>query len=328
MSHTLRIGIAGARGIGKHHAKWFTRAGCEVVAVYGTTEDSAGAAAAALKEIFGFSGRAFHDWGRFRTEGGFDACSVCSPAESHWANVRDLAADGKHILCEKPLVWNWDYTPLQIVEEATAVVEAAAHHGVLLGVNAQYPALYEGWLDLHQRSLGRYPEYRSLTFVMETKGPPRSPHGAAEVWVDLGPHPLAFIDALMPGGVDWETLRHADGPREAVLDFEWVASERRLPVHIECRRTTDGSMRRLLGNQDLVVQYDGCNVDGDFCTRLRASGHEWIGKDLMRISVERFVEAVRAGDESRLLVNGIGALRQQEALVGVWEHCWERRRDT
>jgi hypothetical protein len=42
----------------------------------------------------------------------------------------------------------------------------------------------------------------------------------------------------------------------------------------------------------------------------------------MRVSVERFVEAVRTGDGSRVLVGGDAALRQQEALVGVWSRCW------
>jgi predicted dehydrogenase len=322
MSKPLRVGIVGARGIGKHHAKWFDRAGCEVSAIYGRTQEAAESSAAALRDLFGFSGKAFHDWERFRREGGFDACSVCSPAEAHGENVRDLAADGKHLLCEKPLVWNWNLSPLQIMEEATALVEAAARHGVILGVNAQYPAVLEGWEALHREVLGRPPEYRSLFFVMETRGAPRSPHGAAEVWVDLAPHPLAVLDALMPGGVDWTTLRHADRPLEAVVDFHWVSGDRRVPAHIECRRTTDGSVCRRLGNQDLTVTYTGQNINGEFRACLQADGAQWVGKDFMQVSVERFVEAVRTGDESRLLVNATAALRQQEALTGVWAHAW------
>src|SRR3569833_3663293 len=92
----VRVGIVGGRGIGKHHAKWFAQAGCDGTAVYGTTPESADAAASAFREAFGFSGKAFSDWDAFRREGGFDACSVCSPAECHWPNVRDLAADGTH----------------------------------------------------------------------------------------------------------------------------------------------------------------------------------------------------------------------------------------
>jgi predicted dehydrogenase len=322
MTTPLRVGVVGAHGIGKHHAKWYALAGCEVTAVYGRSEESAAAAAASLRELFGFSGRAFHNWDQFRREGGFDACSVCSPAEAHLANVRDLAADGKHLLCEKPLVWNWSRSPLQLIEEATALVESAARHNVILGVNAQYPGVLEGWNALHRQVLGRAPEYRSLTFVMETKGAPRSPHGAAEVWVDLAPHPLAVLDALAPGSVDWSTLRHEDQPRAAVVDFDWVSGDTRIQVHIECRRTTDGSVCRLIGNQDLTAEYTGCNVDGQFLACLKADGAEWRGKDFMQVSVERFIEAVRTGDASKLLVDGIAGLRQQEALTGVWAHCW------
>ena len=41
--------------------------------------------------LFGFHGAVFHDWNRFLTDGDFAACCVCSPAEFHLENVRDLA---------------------------------------------------------------------------------------------------------------------------------------------------------------------------------------------------------------------------------------------
>ncbi|HTE18704.1 MAG TPA: hypothetical protein VK689_10035, partial [Armatimonadota bacterium] len=142
------------------------------------------------------------------------------------------------------------------------------------------------------------------------------------VWVDLAPHPLAVLDAVAPGQVDWATLRHTDGPLETVVGFDWVAGSQRLRTHIECRRTTDGSVRRRLGTEDLTAEYEGCTVDGEFAARLRSGAHEWVGKDFMRTSVERFVEAVLARDENKLLVSGAAALRQQEALTGVLERCW------
>lgn len=326
-SRPLRIGIVGARGIGKHHAKWFHRAGCEVAAIYGTTEESAAAAARSLHELFGFSGNAYHDWERFRREPGLDACSVCSPAEEHYENVRDLAADGVHLLCEKPLVWNWSYTPLRIIEEATALVEAAAHHGVILGVNAQYPAVLEGWRALNRQILGAEPDFSRLCFVMETKGQPRSAHGPAEVWVDLGPHPLALLDRLAPGTVDWASLCHQDGPLEAVLDFTWLSQGRPMTVHIECRRVTGPEVHRRLGNQDLTFDFGGREVDGDFCAVLKArttAGEEWVGRDFMRVSVERFIEAVQTGDSGRLLIDGTAGLRHLEVLTRVWERCWRK----
>jgi predicted dehydrogenase len=326
MNKPLKVGVVGARGIGKHHAKWYTLAGCEVTAVYGTTEQTAAAAARGIDELCGFSGRAFHDWQQFRREGGFEACSICSSVEGHAQNVYDLAADGVHLLCEKPLVWSWSQPAEWILAESRRVVEAAEAAGVLLGVNAQYPAALEGWTELHRAALARDPEYRSLSFIMETKGPQRTPHGAAEAWVDLGPHPLALLDTVAPGHVLWETLRHADGPNEAVTDFTWAGELGPVTVHIECRRSMPGALRRRIGNQDFEVDYDGVNVDGVFCARLRAGEREWVGRDFMRVSVERFIEAVQGKDPSRLLVDGRATLRQQEALVGVRERAWPESR--
>ncbi len=322
MHRPLRVGIVGARGIGKHHAKWFAHAGCEVTAIYGTSPETAAEAAAGLRELIGFSGKAFSDWERFRREGAFDAVSVCSLAHAHAANVRDLADDGHNILCEKPLVWDWHAPAEQILADGRAVVDYVRRRGVLFGVNAQYPAALEGWTELHRRALGREPEYRSLYFVMETRGKQRTAHGASEAWVDLGPHPLALVDSVAPGAVDWDTLRFSDGPGEAVVDFDWVGEHQRIAMHLECRRGVQGEIHRKLGNQDLIADYDGFNEDGVFQARLRGGGAEWTGNDYMRASIERFLEAVRSGDESRLYVTGEAALRHQEALLGVLTRCW------
>lgn len=322
MSERLKVAVVGARGIGKHHAKWFARAGCEVTAIYGTTQESAEAAAVGLRDLFGFEGRAYHEWDRFRNEADFVMCSLGSPMQDHLENVRDLAADGKHILCEKPLVWNWNHTPEQLMGDAQSLIQAARDAGVILGVNAQYPALLEGFASFHQQVLGCEPEYRRLHFVLERKGSSRSEPGPADAWVDLGPHPLAVLDMLAPGSIDWPTLCHTDEPAGTTLDFDWVLEGRRITVHLETRRVLNGTPRRQLGNQNLITDYEGCTIHGDFSARLRSGDQEWTGLDPMRICVAKFVDAVRTGDPSRVLVSGEAALRQQAALVGAWERCW------
>ncbi len=322
----MKVAVVGARGFGKHHAKWLTKAGCEVTALFGTSAESAEAAAAGLRESIGFAGVVYSDWRRFLDEADFAACSVCSPADSHLENVADLAAAGKHLLCEKPLVWNWEHSPEQLMEDARQAVDAIEAAGVIAAVNAQYPAALEGFRALYREAKGREPAFEALEFLLETKGKPRSPHGPAEAWVDLAPHPLALIDAVTPGEIDWETLRVEDGPSEFAAEFDWVSPEHRIRVRLAGGRITDRPPMRRLGNQDFAADYDGTNFDGEFKARLRAEGHEWIGKDLMQTSVERFVGAVRAGDPSLVLVSPQAALRQQAALVGVWEREWARRR--
>ena len=59
----LRVAVAGASGIGKHHAKWYHMAGCEVVGFLGSSQETCEATVGALKAIFPFEGRGYTDWG-------------------------------------------------------------------------------------------------------------------------------------------------------------------------------------------------------------------------------------------------------------------------
>lgn len=323
MTQRLRVAIVGGRGIGKHHAKWFRRAGCDVTALYGTSPESAAAAAKAVSALIPFDGRVFSDWDQFLRDGVFDAASVCSPADAHCRNVLDLASAGRHILCEKPLAWDWDRTPGEMVEQGRAMLAAVRENGVVLAVNAQYPAALEGYRHLHRELRGRDPDFPRLSYWMETKGQPRSPHGPAEVWVDLGPHPLAFLDAVAPGGaVQWETLKEQGSGFETRVEFVWRSSQGDLPVDMTLRRVPGGNPVRRVGNGDLDCAYEGANVDGEFVAVMRANGSEWVGLDFMRTSVERFVDAALTGDETLALVTGDAGLRQLEALVGVWSRSW------
>ena len=111
---------------------------------------------------------------------------------------------------------------------------------------------------------------------------------------------------------------------EVSVKFTWSSPEWTIYAHIECRRTPGGTPRRLLGDQDMIAEYDGVNVDGEFRARLRYEDHEWVGKDFMQVSVERFIDAVTTREPARLLVDSHSALRQQEALTGVWQRCWGR----
>ena len=61
MKPSLRVAVAGASGIGKHHAKWYNECGCEVVAFLGSCDASCRASAEDLHQSIGFSGRGYSD---------------------------------------------------------------------------------------------------------------------------------------------------------------------------------------------------------------------------------------------------------------------------
>jgi hypothetical protein len=325
MQTKLRVGVVGARNIGKHHAKWYAQLGAEVVAIYGRSAESVAQSAAGLRELFGFEGKTYHDWGAFVHDPSIAAVSVCSPADAHAANVLDLLQAGKHVLCEKPLVWDWAMAPETMVEQGRAMVQAATSHQRVLAVNAQYPAGVPAFLDLYRRQRSAEPTFESVDVLMETKGAPRSPHGPAEVWVDLGPHPFALLETLLPGGrVDPDTERLSGEGHEVIYEFRWLAPAAQPRVRFVLRRIKEASPARRFGVDGLMVDYAGRNQDGEFVAVLTCGEEELIGEDYMRVSIRKFMEAARAGEPSRVLFGGDAALRHLDEQIRVWQGYWRR----
>jgi predicted dehydrogenase len=324
MNAPLRVGIAGARGIGRHQAKWFAQLGCEVAALYGTTEASARAAAEGVRALCDFRGRVEWDWERFVRAEDLDAISVCSPPQAHAENVLSALWAGKHVLCEKPLYWHWEASPAALIATGEQMVSAAAAAARVLAVNAQYPAAVQPLLSLYRAAHGREPAPRSVVFRMETAGAPRSAHGAAEVWADLGPHPLAWVDRLLAGGaVDLSSACREPHETDALLHLDWSYEGRRVPVTLEMRRIKErAAIRREFVLDGWAAAYQGRNVEGEFRAVLSASPHEWVGEDFMCTSIRRFVEAARDGKSERALVTGADALQQFKVQVALWERCF------
>ena len=88
MEEVLRVAIAGASGIGKHHAKWFHQAGAQVVGFCGSNEASVAATSKALKGLFPFSGRGYWDLDQMLAEETPDLLDVCLPNEAHFDCVQ------------------------------------------------------------------------------------------------------------------------------------------------------------------------------------------------------------------------------------------------
>ena len=113
----LRIGVIGAGRIGKIHA--------ESIANRVPNTELAGVADIDLPAAQELGDR-FHapivaaDYGVIIKEADIDAVAICSATDTHTQIIRDAAAAGKHIFCEKPI----DHS-LDKIDSALAAVEAA-----------------------------------------------------------------------------------------------------------------------------------------------------------------------------------------------------------
>jgi predicted dehydrogenase len=93
----IRVGVAGAGGIGSIHARSYVR--LPDVEIVGVADPVAEKAEALARET---GGRAFRDYAEL-LRAGVDVLSVCMPPDLHLPAARAAAQAGTHLLMEKPI---------------------------------------------------------------------------------------------------------------------------------------------------------------------------------------------------------------------------------
>jgi predicted dehydrogenase len=301
----LRIGIAGASGIGKHHAKWFAMEGCEVVAFLGSSLETAGQTQAVLRDSFGINARPYDDIRAMLAQERLDAISVCTPHHLHYEHTTAALSSGLHVLCEKPIVWDTALpaSPAresELLDKAQSMLEQARSAGRILAVNTQYLAALQPYREIYRRHWGNMPPLTSLYFEMESKGGRSGPNEHEEIWVDLASHPLSLLVALMPGSaVVWESLDCAVGRAHVACRFlARDSQDNECQVIILLRNVTEGTPARRFGVNGRIVELAARNdAQGIYRTYIRWNGSEQEHQDLVHSSIQRFIAAVQGNGE-------------------------------
>ncbi len=319
MERALRVAIAGAGGIGKHHAKWFHRAGAQVVGFLGRSRESAAATERLLRDIFPFSGQGYWDLDRLLSEEAPDVVDVCLPNEAHFACVKCALERGCHVLCEKPLVWHSD-GPEQTQMQARALVDLARRTHLHLGVCTQYAASLPNYRQLYEEARGSLDTVESFYAEMETlaRGRHRS---TAEVWIDMAPHPLSMLLAWMPDGVvEPESLQVVAGRGEVRACFSFAEATGSCSCEIIVRDLHAGQPLRRFGVNGFLVDCAGRPAaDGTYCSVLSTGELELVGDDFMSLLIARFTEAA-IQPELTPLVSGEVGLRNLELQLQVLQN--------
>ena len=317
MGEKLRVAIAGASGIGKHHAKWYHAAGCDVVGFWGRSATSCAATAQSLKEIFPFDGMGFPDLAQMLTELAPDVVDVCLPNELHLDGAMAALESGCHVLCEKPMVWEAGARPEVLLERARSLVEAARSRGLQFGVCTQYAAALPDFLELYRPARGELREVASFCAELETlsRGRRRS---ATDVWLDMGPHPLSLLLAWLPAGsVVPGSLRPEFTGREAGVEFDFAAGENVCRCRVVVRDVDRDKPVRRFGVNGFVVDCSGrSDDDGVYRSVLSEGGKERVGEDYMARLIAQFVQAARDPAAPPLVSGGTG-LRNLELQLQI-----------
>src|SRR5689334_11212265 len=120
MTTPVRVGIIGAGGIARSHARAYQRVpGVEIVAVADLLPERA----EAMSREFNIP-HVFTDHRKLLELDGLDAVSVCTFNQAHRQPTVDALEAGKHVLVEKPLSYALD--------DAVAMISAARRTGKIM----------------------------------------------------------------------------------------------------------------------------------------------------------------------------------------------------
>lgn len=335
----MNVGIIGARGIGKHHAKWFHLEGCRVVAFVGTSPETCQQAERAMRSLFEFQGRAYTDYRRMLDTETLDLVSICSPPDCHDEQARAALQAGLHIYCEKPFAWpSFDVLsyPLPALSAAERA-EPAVRHPVLqqtlnqvrevvllaeqrrhvLGLNAQYVTAHTGYRTMYEAARGPLRDIETIEFLLESKGINGRLNSDEGIWVDMAPHALSQVIAWLPDGtLDPASVECRITQNETIARFRYGSAT----VETTLRKNPAAQFpQRHFGVNGFNVTYEGrADATGTFRALLHHGDQTLTLDDLVRLSIQRFLEVIRHG-KGRPFVDGQDTLKNMELEMLILE---------
>lgn len=317
MAKKLKVAIIGASGIGKHHAKWHTLSGAEIVAFAGSSPESCAQTAQILKGLFDFRGKGYWNLDQLLEQEQLDIIDVCSPYRFHFDHVMKALDSGANIFCEKPLVWDFQKTSSEMLAQAKAMVEKAETKGVLFGVCTQYVVSIPYYLEFYERFRGPLEKVDRFYMEMETKTPMKE---YESVWVDLASHPLSLVLRFIPEGqIDKSTLSCHVSRDEVTAEFDFVYTDGCCKVEIATRNWKEGELRRDFSVNGFMIRNEGKpGPNGIYKSFLSYSGVEKMYDDFMHTTIAQFLDSVRERKDG-LWSTGREGLRNLELQLEILE---------
>jgi predicted dehydrogenase len=299
MLSRLRAAVVGAAGVGKYHAQWYAAEGVDVVAFVGARPEAIPETATSLRRLLKLEVPGYASLDEMLAREQPDCVSVCTPPTAHLNPALACLQAGVQVLCEKPLVWGDHHNPSAILAAGQQMVTAAHKAGRLLAVNTQYVAAVEPITLLYERAIGPLDAITSLFFEMGSKGNRRGFNEYETIWVELGPHAISVLLALLPSGETAPGSLHASMERDRVsVRFVWESSDAP-PCDVQflltCAR--EGQPVRRLAVNGFEVELGATRENDVFRATLRHGDQLLVWDDFMRVSLRRFAQAIRGMGE-------------------------------
>lgn len=320
----MKVGIIGGSGIGRYHAQWFNKEGCEIVAFTGRTEESVQATDLVYKKIFNFRGKGYSDVQSMLNEETPDLVAVCTPPETHYSYALAALNSGANVFCEKPFLWGGKRETMMV--QGKRLIDLAKKNNLLLGVNMQYAAALSSYDRFRKKISNTRDGISSFYFEMESTGSSGRVN-YDDLWIEMAPHPLSMLQAWLPEGyIKNEDIICRIERKEVRAHFTFQSKEP-CKVEIVCRHVNQEPVRRF-GINGFIVECFG-KKDGKhiYRTYLRHNNLEFECEDFMHQSIQKYIHAVQKKDECLMLATGELGYHNLLLQEQVYQHATKIRDD-
>jgi predicted dehydrogenase len=322
----MKIAILGASGIGKSHARWFARHGQQVVAILGSSDESAAQTGVLLNQEFGFSGLTYSSLTALLQETQPDAVCIATPSTLHFAQALESLEAGAHVLCEKPLVYAPGRKLRENMDGAKELVRLARKKQLVLATQLQYGAA----TPILCKLAGTSPrEVGDFAMEIETFNA-HAPREPRELWMDLAPHALSVVQFLGGQGAqlaeDSIRIHHnrETEKTEVTSRFQINCADGRVLTARAILRALDGTfvtrrpLRRFAFN-GRVVHYTGAHApDGTYHAQyITPDGYDNLYHDPVNYLIGDFLSAIRNNRDP--LITGELGMQNLEWLIKMAE---------
>jgi hypothetical protein len=284
----MRVGLVGARGIGRHHAAWWAAEGAVVCGFAASGPDSLAGTAERLAASHGHAVPGYASVEALLAAQRPDLLDVCSPDALHGAHARMGLEAGCHVLCEKPFLGAAHRDAADLLGEAADLAALASRRGLHLGLCTQYAAGVPALLaacgtDAARAAAG--PFEARLASPALGRGP--DPVG---MWCDLGPHLLSVLARIHPAGEPaWDGLDVDVAPWQVRVAFSLNGAV--CVLHAARRAAPPLHLRQFRLGGGRVTLEPETGADGRFAMGLHGEDGHTVHEDFMRVLIRK----MRAG---------------------------------
>jgi len=302
---TAIIGAARTRnGIGEYIGKYAHQNGARVIAVQGTTAQTARDAAQALRR-YGIAARAYSDFTTLAARETPEAVIIASPARTHYTYIIQAIERGQHIFCEKPFVWDV-HSPIQeVLEDIFSQADSA---GIVVAMNSQWPFS----LRSYEKLCGPIEKRAAHSFFISL-----SPLcSGRQMIVEAVPHALSILYHIYGAGII-EGLAVESRKKKMALRFQYVADDTACNVLINLEQNKRQPRGFSFGFNENIVRRE---IDMEtYRISFAHKNDTLIVPDPLELSVKDFLAAVR--EQREPLIGKQHILSTMRLLKQIYDAC-------